>query len=279
MAKKQIVLDQKAIDERVRQGDGQGHGGQYDPWIKVYGVSLDSHKYRELGWKTGREHHLFSSLEFDVFCILDWLPNVLDVREQFPLLPIDETLALAAQMRITHPNVQYKRTSPYKYIVMTTDLLIDIQTDTGVRQVALDIKPSGELDKRRTLEKLELARRYWAARGIEWRIITQHDYNHVIAKNLKEKLRAHRSPTGKIRLPENELDELGYNFTEIVRTGDMSLSKAARTFEQQNSLDPGSGITLAWHLIATKKWIVDLSVLLQTSRKLSLITTAFDNDD
>jgi hypothetical protein len=279
MAKRQIVLDQKAIDERVRKGDGQGHGGQYDPWIKVYGVSLDSHKYREIGWKTGREHHLFSSLEFDVFCILDWSSTVLDIREQFPLLPISDTLSIAAQMRISHPNVQYKRGSPYKYIVMTTDLLIDIQTDTGVRQVALDIKPSGELDKRRTLEKLELARRYWAARGIEWRIITQHDYNHVIAKNLKEKLRAHRSPTGKIRLPENELDELGYNFTEIVRTGDMSLSKAARTFEQQNSLDPGSGITLAWHLIATKKWIVDLSVLLQTSRKLSLITTAFDNDD
>jgi hypothetical protein len=277
MAKKQIVLDQKAIDERVRQGDGQGHGGQYDPWIKVYGVSLDSHKYRELGWKTGREHHLFSSLEFDVFCILDWLPNVLDVREQFPLLPIDETLALAAQMRITHPNVQYKRTSPYKYIVMTTDLLIDIQTDTSVRQVALDIKPSGQLDKPTVLKKLEIARRYWAARNIEWRIITERDYNQVMARNLKEKLRSHHSLHGKIDLPENELDELGHIFTQIVRSGDMSLSKAARTFEQQNSLDPGFAVTFAWHLIATKRWIVDLSTPLQANRKLSLLATAFDD--
>jgi hypothetical protein len=182
-------------------------------------------------------------------------------------------------MRITHPNAQFTSTSSRKYIVMTTDLLIDIQTDTGVRQVALDIKPSGELDKRRTLEKLELARRYWAARGIEWRIITQHDYNHVIAKNLKEKLRAHRSLTGKIDLPLNELDEMTRSLTNIVRSGDMSLSKAVRVFEQQNSLDAGSGITLAWHLIATKKWVVDLSVLLHTSRKLSLVATAFDNDD
>jgi hypothetical protein len=98
-----------------------------------------------------------------------------------------------------------------------------------------------------------------------------------MARNLKEKLRSHRSPTGKIALPENEIDEMARSLTNIVRSGDMSLSKAVRTFEQQNSLDAGSGITLAWHLIATKKWIVDLSVRLQTSQKLSLIATAFDD--
>lgn len=222
---------------------------------------------------------MFSSLEFDVFCILDWSSTVLDIREQFPLLPIDNTLALAAQMRITHPNAQFTRTSSRKYIVMTTDLLIDIQTDTGVRQIARDVKPSGQLDNPRVLQKLELARRYWAARNVDWGIITERDYNQVMARNLKEKLRSHHSLHGKIDLPENELDELGYNFTEIVRTGDMSLSKAARTFEQQNSLDAGFGVTFAWHLIATKRWIVDLSIPLQANRKLSLITTAFDNDD
>lgn len=277
MAKRQIVLDQKAIDERVRKGAGQGHGAHYVPWILAPSTSLDSHKYRTLGWKTGREHHLLSSLEFDVFCLLDWSPTVLDIREQFPLLPLSDTLSIATQMRIPHPHEQFRRASPRKYIVMTTDLLIDIQTDTGVRQVALDIKPSGELDKRRTLEKLELARRYWAARNVDWGIITEFDYSSVMARNLREKIRPYRSLEGQIDLPSDEINELARALTTAVRSGNHTLTKTVRIFDQEYNLPAGYGVTLVRYLIATRQWTVDLTAPLHLNRKLSLLSTVFDD--
>ena len=48
------------------------------------------------GWKSGRVHHLLSLLELRWFYVLDWNLEVIDVREQYPLLPLEETLAIAA---------------------------------------------------------------------------------------------------------------------------------------------------------------------------------------
>jgi ABC-type multidrug transport system fused ATPase/permease subunit len=56
------------------------------------------------GWKTGRVHHLLSELETSYFYLLEWSLSVLDIREQFPLLPLEETLAIADQCGIAHPN-------------------------------------------------------------------------------------------------------------------------------------------------------------------------------
>ena len=58
-----------------------------------------------------------SNLERDYFYLLDWSSTVTDIREQYPLLPQEETLKIAEQCNIKHPR-DPKTNHP---IVMTTD--------------------------------------------------------------------------------------------------------------------------------------------------------------
>jgi hypothetical protein len=52
-------------------------------------------------------------------------------------------------------------------VVVTTDLFIDLVRDGRAVSIARAIKSSDELDKPRTLEKLEIERRYWAERDVD----------------------------------------------------------------------------------------------------------------
>mgnify|MGYP002623673099 FL=1 len=76
--------------------------------------------------------------------------KALDIREQFPLLSVQETLRIARNAGIRHPR---DNVSKYPY-VMTTDFLVT--TPEGL--TARSIKQSSELSKPRVREKLEIER-------------------------------------------------------------------------------------------------------------------------
>jgi hypothetical protein len=76
--------------------------------------------HRIKGCVTGRVHHLLSDLGAKVFYAFDFSPSVLDIREQFPLLPLEDTLAIAEECRVSHPADPGTKHP----VVMTTDLLV-----------------------------------------------------------------------------------------------------------------------------------------------------------
>jgi hypothetical protein len=47
------------------------------------------------------------------------------------------------------------------------------------------MKCSAELKNRRTVEKLEIERRYWAALGIDWAIVTEHEIPLQKCRNIE----------------------------------------------------------------------------------------------
>jgi len=52
---------------------------------------------------TGRNHAYLSDHEFKVHLIAEYGRSTLDIREQFALLPWDETQSIASQIGIRHP--------------------------------------------------------------------------------------------------------------------------------------------------------------------------------
>ena len=46
------------------------------------------------GIRTNRQHEFLSGLERNYFHITEFSESIIDVREQFPLLPLGETLSL-----------------------------------------------------------------------------------------------------------------------------------------------------------------------------------------
>jgi hypothetical protein len=85
----------------------------------------------------------------------EWLDGVTDIREQWPLLPLEKTIEIAEQLGIKHPHMD--GTS----VVMTTDFRLTLKTKDGSRDVIRTIKPCEKLSDR-TLELFEIERVYFS---------------------------------------------------------------------------------------------------------------------
>jgi hypothetical protein len=132
------------------------------------------------GIKTNRQHEFLSDLERNYFYITEFSDFVIDIREQFPLQPLEETLVIADELGIKHPT-DPKTGEP---IAMTTDFLLTINNGQGEFEVAQTIKMKDELLKERILEKFEIEREYWHRKEIDWGIVTEEEIPKTMARNI-----------------------------------------------------------------------------------------------
>jgi hypothetical protein len=165
---------------RIKNGYGQGVGKDYKPFIQAHDNKVASEGWltRHLGWKTQRIHHTLSEHERRYLYYLEWLDEVVDIREQFPLLPQKRTEEIAAQLGIKHPHVDGQP------VIMTTDFVITLQTREGLVIVVRTVKPASKLTSR-TLELFEIERRYFAEQGIDWGIILDNKLPKILIKNVE----------------------------------------------------------------------------------------------
>jgi hypothetical protein len=128
----------KFQENRIKDGFGQGAGHDYKPFIQAHDnkVASEGWKTRHLGWKTKRIHHTLSNHERNYLYYLEWLDEVVDIREQFPLLPRSRTEEIAEQLGIKHPHLDDVP------VVMTTDFVVTLKTPNGLIDVVCTIKPA-----------------------------------------------------------------------------------------------------------------------------------------
>lgn len=266
MAKHRSQWSFRTYHRRIREGRGQGTLAEYKPWITIHDFASKGVVSRILGLKTGRVHHLMSRNEAAYFLILDSSDQVIDIREQFPLLGVDETVRLAEKAGIRHPR-DPKSLYPY---VLTSDFVITTKTGTCVRSVkGLD----QFLENLRVREKLEIERRYWAERGIDWKLVTEEQIDFQKARNL-EWLR--KSAELSRHLPEGLSEDavLGY-FLEIHEDTCIPVRDVAALTEDAFGLAAGTGILVYQRLIMSGRVDVDLTVPID----LVSVRTGYDRRD
>ena len=254
MAKRRRETTEKNIEQRLKEGRGQGAGAAYQPWLRIQDVPSQGLVHRIKGWKTGRVHHLLSKLELAYFLILEWSPQVVDIREQYPLLPLAETVTLAEQCGVRHPTDPRSKAP----IVMTTDFLVILSGQRWPVEQARTVKPVTALANQRTREKLEIERRYWARRQVDWGIVTEREIPQVLANNL-ELLRSYRDLSGRLTLAEAQLKAVEVIVAAYIMNMDVPLREAAARCDQRLDLEAGTSLTVAYHLLATRQWQTDLN--------------------
>ncbi|WP_272152364.1 TnsA endonuclease N-terminal domain-containing protein [Vibrio parahaemolyticus] len=153
MAKSKYVLTEKQIIKRINEGRGTGRLSDYKSWLYVNEVPSEGRSRRAYSHLTGRIHHVLSDLEFAVFLLLDHNPAVTDIREQFPLNR-DDTLNISEEGQLWHPSQGGVN------LVMSSDFLVNTASKTQPK-FAIQAKHSKDLKDPRTIEKLEIERRYW----------------------------------------------------------------------------------------------------------------------
>lgn len=269
MAKRNRKTDRRVIENRINAGRGQGRGKAYQPWLRIQDVPSNGLAHRVKGWKTGRVHHLLSMLELNYFYVLEWSLWVSDIREQYALLPLEETLTIAEQGGIRHP-ADPQTQEP---IVMTTDFVITRAQAEGEVDQARTVKPSDKLASARVLEKLEIERRYWQRRNTDWGVVTEREIPEIWVKNV-ELLHGYLSLAD--RLPLTEADILAIVTVLLPQIGQLPLRQASGDCDRQLGLEPGSSLAVVYHLLAHRRWRIDMHQLLEPGKKLALLAAGDD---
>lgn len=169
---------EKKIASRLAKGAGLGSGRAYKPYLTVRDVNSLGRYNRSPSVTVGRVHQLLSDLEYHVLLMLDWDSQVIDIREQFPV-PLEESQAIAREMGIAH--LSYQGVDE----ILTTDFLVDLNFQGKIVRRAISAKYVKDLSEPRVLEKLELERRYWVSKGIQFNLVTELEIPQTLQKNVK----------------------------------------------------------------------------------------------
>lgn len=267
MAKRKRGTNKKSIARRTKEGRGTGRLANYQPWLHIQDVPSKGLASRIKGWKTDRVHHFMSLLELAYFYFLEWLLQVVDIREQFPLFPQKETLAIAESCGVSHP-FDPKTRHP---IVMTTDFNISVMKEGGIVDCVRTVKYIKDLRSKRTLEKLEIERRYFAARNMDWGIVTENEIPRILAKNV-EWLHEYRELAYFTSLSQGDVRQISVVLTERVTIQNAPLSHITLECDDMLGLDVGTSLSIARHLLAIRVWQVDMMKPLNPRERLVLIT-------
>lgn len=182
------------IEKLIVEGYGQGEGKDYKPWIQIGDFSSQGRGARILGHKTGRVHHFLSDLESNYYYQVIWSESVVDIREQYPLLPLHETGGIAEELGIVHPRTPGATcNSP-----MTTDFLITVCEQDRLHLEARFVKYSKDLSDPRVQEKLIIEKRYWENREVPFKIVTENSVNKEKVGNIADYYLPNRKEAMKI---------------------------------------------------------------------------------
>ncbi|MET0462269.1 MAG: TnsA endonuclease N-terminal domain-containing protein [Chitinophagaceae bacterium] len=255
------------IEKRIAQGRGQGEGAAYCPWHFVQDFPSQGRSHRIKGLTVDRVHHLLSDLEANAFFIFD-LPsnNIIDIREQYPLLPVEETLEIAKNAGVKHPADPCTRIPT----VLTTDFLLTIKRALIKTYHARTMKYEIDLDDPRIIEKFEIERRYWEARHVNWGYITEKDIPMQIVENARF-LHPYYFVTDLYPLTQREIRRIGFELHSGVRRSDLPLYEIARACDQKLGLRSGQSLAVARHLLARGVWKVNLKLPINFYEKLTLL--------
>ena len=266
MAKRKRSLN---VSKAIKEGIGTGSGFNYKPWIKIQDVPSKGRSSRIRGIKTGRQHDLLSDMERNYFYFLDYSNRIEDIREQFPLLPIEDTILIAKELGIEHP----KNPKTGEFIVMTTDFLVAINFNDKFYEVARTIKSKEDLLNKRILEKFEIERKYWERKGISWGIVTDEEIDKVIANNIS--LVHGYKDIGIIDsfndIEASELKDLIYEFIKKIIDNPKTMRTICNEFDSDMCLEKGSSLSIFKYLVINKMIEIDISEKINVNKNIPSI--------
>lgn len=278
MAKRKRITTQKTIENYIKEGRGEGIEKTYKPWILIQDVASLGRSTRLKGIKTNRQHEFLSDLERNYFYILEYSDIVVDIREQFPLLPLEETVLIAKELGIKHP------TDPKtnEFIVMTTDFLITTSKNGELIDVARTIKSKDDLTNKRILEKFEIEKTYWQKQGIDWGIVTDEEINKDLVQNISnihsyydiEEIDSFKN------LEKYEIEDLVMEYIRRLMGKNINIREISNKFDDDLFLQRGTGISLFKHLLMRKVIQIDLYTPMDINKniKVNFLTEKFDKE-
>lgn len=168
----------------LNKGKGLGEYAEYTPWLNVRDVPSKGFSNEIYGIKSRRVHHLLSTPELECFFLCELNSDVLDVREQFPLLDIELIERITQQLKVRPSLDTYNGKSEPR--IFTTDLLLTIKDGRQTKYEAISVKKDyASLTSKRALELQEIERLYWNLQGVKWRLFIPCESSKIVSRNIE----------------------------------------------------------------------------------------------
>lgn len=249
------MRSRKGDKGRLKEHRGTGRFQEYKPWIKVHEVPSEGRSHRLYGWKIKRVHHLLSDLECYYFLIMQFSDKVVDIREQYPLLPLEQTILIAEEYGIKHSalnNVQGKE------VIMTTDFILTLKENDGNYDIARTIKEENRLSEKRVCEKFFIEEKYWDIKGIDWGIVTDSEISKVKGKNLLFLYQDYFWAENN-KMSIKVVDVLTYKFIDMLVKKNFNIINTTDNFDRYNNLECGKSLNFFKYLLVNKVLITDFN--------------------
>ncbi|MED3822549.1 TnsA endonuclease N-terminal domain-containing protein [Priestia flexa] len=245
-----------STDKKLKDGRGQGIGIDYKPWVTIQDVPSLGRVTRLKGIKIPRQFEFLSDLERNYFYLLEYSDLVIDIREQYPLLPIEETIVIADELGIKHPT-NLKTGKP---VEMTTDFLITVNKDQQNQHLARTLKYKDDLMDERVLEKFEIERVYWERQDVDWGIVTELEIPKDMAHNIAF-VHGYSDLSvieGFEEVTPYEVDDMSIYFIKKLLAEDQTVKQLVKEFERDFGMVVGCGLSLFKYLVITRAIEIDL---------------------
>ncbi len=237
------------IQKWLQEGRGQGFGNTYKPWLTIRDISSKGRSHRVFGHKSQRTYHLLSDLELSAFLLLEWHSTTIDIREQFPL-NIEQTLKISELAGIPHPRIgKYHQ-------IMTSDFLVDTNNPKFPKFV-VQAKYSDSLNNARTIEKVEIERRYWQQQGIPFYIFTEQQVPLKVNQNIQW---LYSSINALSHTEEDTLDLIKFYADILKNNKSKKINELTRSIDQKYHFESGHSLREIRSLLAHRYFTFDLNI-------------------
>ncbi|MCC0567042.1 MULTISPECIES: TnsA endonuclease C-terminal domain-containing protein [Brevibacillus] len=250
----------------LAEGRGRGKKESYRPWLLVSDLPSRGRSTRLYSNKANRIVHLLTDTQLRYFYLLEWDESTTDINEQYPLLDMETIMDQLDEPLLKRLK---DRNTSIPHIMLTTFLVTAINEQGKEYQFARTIKDAAELGKKATIERLELQRRYWKSRKIEFGIITPNEIPIQRSKNIEWVL-----PALNIEdygLTEPEMIRYAEQLLDSISSTDNPLNSILDSFDRQMKVEVGTGLLVFRHLIASRKIQINMDMEIKLDKTPSEI--------
>lgn len=252
-----IKWTEKKIRSLESTGHGRGLGKDYIPWLSVADVSSLGRSRRVFSHKTGRTHELLSDVEYRLFLVLEWMPSVVDIREQYPLNR-EFTQTIAGELGLRHPHYPGTQVPT----VMTVDFFVTQEVAGNRSYMALNAKRDEEASDEASLLKLEIQRNFFEANDVPHHAIFHSQIPRQKADNI-DWIRSALLKPGEVEPRQGFFSALtarmAADLSGPAYNQATALSKYCMEFDERHGLEQGIGLRVAQMLMHERVLKVDLS--------------------
>lgn len=209
--------------------------------------------------------HLQSDNQLRLFMMLEWDDDVTKIEVNPELDYLEESLSNIDNLKLD----KFRDKESGKLFKLHTNFLVTFKPYRGRdEQTAISVKSLSELERKTVIEKLEIERRYWEAKGIRFAIITEKEIDKQMVNNI---LWVREVRNDKSIKDKEELAEKLYYFMEGNK--DIVINKLLNDFDKKEGVKEGTGIFLFRYLIALKQIIVDMKKSINLDEKINKLVT------